>query len=577
MATHFDAQLFDNLIDETEVAASLGGGIGKTSDWVLKNLRHPMNWNKPYSFQDHEFQIDILNDTAPHCVVRKATQVTLTSVGVMLALALAAKLKNITIIYTMPSLGASQKLVASRVDPFIKSSPRLAGLIDNSVDSTSLKKIQNSFLYFSGAANTNAAISVPARALFIDEYSFSNPEVISVYSSRVGHNKPGTEIVRIWSSPLHPHSDISALYEKGDQRVYMVFHRSCSQWVELDPLQCLVLPGYDGAIADIQPSDLDQPGVRLEEAKILCPHCRREITQENLCQPDHRSWVARFPSRDVHSFDANCHVLPAYRTPQKIFGDLRIYRNTTRWLQYAAGVPAASASEQIMEHMIDNSFKVRPVGPEEGGVYGASLGCDIGKVSHLMIGKQVNGILEVFRVEKIQQDGENRLKKTIVDRFNAYRGVSCCIDAAPDVSIVSSVQAELPYDAVHGVFFVRGKGKSALTIFELDEGKGVMKVARTRAFDACVEAFNAGKIKLPAGSPHEEEIKKHLQAVKRIVNTDATGEEVHTWLSSTTEDHWALALLYLFLATKLAEESQKIYIAPASSLLVSRVKMKTAA
>lgn len=574
---HFDPNLYDSLLDEVEIAASVGGGLGNVSEWVMKNLRHPMDWNKPYSFHEHEWQIDVMNDTAPHVYIRKATQVSASTVGVILVLAIAAKLKNTTSIYTMPSIGAAAKLVASRVDPFIKSSPRLNALVDRNVDSTSLKKISNSFVYFSGAANVQAAISVPARALFVDELAFSNPEVISTYTSRLGHNKAGSEIVRMWSSPLHPHSDISAYYEMGDQRVYMCFCMKCSTWVELDPLECLVLPGFDDDITNIMPSDLDQPGVRVEDAWVRCPSCHREITQENLCLPTHRAWVPKAPSKDAHSYDVNCLCLPAYRTPEKIFNDLRVYRSTTRWIQYSIGLPRSNASEQILEHVVNSCFTVRPSSDSDRSIYGASVGVDIGSLSHLVVGKRVNGVLEVFRMERVQQDGENKLKKTIVDRFNQYRAVSCCIDAAPDVSIVSSVQAELPYDSVVGAFFVRGKGKSALTIFELDEGKGVLKVARTRAFDMFVEEMNAGKIKLPAGLSFEEDVKKHLQAIKRVINVDATGEESGVWVSSTNEDHWVFALLYLFLASKLAEESQRIYIAPASSLLVSKVKMRTSA
>ncbi len=574
---HFDPELFDSLIDATEVAASTGGGLGNISDWLVKNTRHPLDWNKSYSFIDHEFQKAILNDTASHIYVRKATQVTLSEVAARQLLATVAKLKNITAIFTLPSYSASQKFVASRIDPIINSSPRLKNMVDNNVDSTTIKKIGQSFCYFSGSANTNSAISVPARALYCDEVAFSDPAVISTLTSRLGHNKAGTEILRFWSSPLHPHSDISAYYEMGDQRVYMVYHSKCCHWVELDPFECLVLPGYNDSISNILPSDLDQPGVNVADAWIMCPHCRQEITQENLCLESHRAWVPKEPSKEAHSYDCNCFVLPAYRTPQKIFNDLRIYRNTTRWSQYALGIPQSNASEQLLEHMINNCFTVKPAGDDERSIYGACLGIDIGNTSHMMIGKKVNGILEVFRVEKVVQDGDGKLKKTIVDRFNQYRAVGCCIDAAPDVSIVSSVQTELPYGAVYGSFFVQGKGKSSLTIFELDEAKGVLKVARTRAFDAFVEEFNAGKIKLPAGSKHEEEMKKHFQAIKRIVDVDAVGEAQGRWVSSSSDDHFTFALLYLWLAAKFVEENCKVYISPASSLFVSRVKMRSVA
>ncbi|NCC36725.1 MAG: hypothetical protein EOM24_32635, partial [Chloroflexia bacterium] len=393
----------------------------------------------------------------PEVYIRKATQIGASEISLRVGLAVTAKFTGINVIYAMPSIGAAQKLAASRADPIIEASPRLLSMVNKNVDSTQMKQIGRSFIYFAGASATTSAISVPAKALLVDEVAFADPKVVSVFASRLGHNLPHERIVRFFSSPLHPHSDISAYFESGTQHLYLCYHTACGQWVELDPMVCLILPGFNDKISNLKPADLNDPRIKLQDAFVMCPHCRQAISQANLSNPQMRAWVPRYPEKSAHSYDANVMVLPHYRTPATIFNDLTIYKSTVRWMQFALGVPSESASDMLLEHMIQGAFTVRPPQSE---VYYAVLGMDVGNTSHLMCGKQVNGVLEVFRTEKIKQDGENTLNVTASQRFRQYRAAAACVDASPDVSIVKALQSELPYEQVFGVFFVRGKGKS---------------------------------------------------------------------------------------------------------------------
>ena len=574
---HFDPELFGVLTDAVEGAATSGGGLSNVSKWLCTNTRDPSDSNKRFSLKGHEYQEAILNDTHPIVSTKKVTQIGLSELSIRQALAILAKFRAINGIYVMPTVHAAQKIASTRFDPVIDASPRLKGMVSKDVDSTLLKKIGTSFLHLAGAATTSAGISTPARMLMVDEKEFCDPAVISVFMSRTGHQKEEDRIIRFFSSPLFPKSGITKDFEEGTRNHYMIWHTACSTWVLPDLLLHLILPGFDESITLLTPSDIENPHYKVNEAHVLCPHCRKPITIENMAEPRYRAWVSEYPERENSSYDANALVLPQIRTPPRLFRDLKLYGNNVTWQRFGLGIAAESAGEMILHSVIENCFKVRPHGPLSGQVTGAVLGMDVGRVSHLAIGKKIGKTLEIVHMEKIVQDGKNNTKTTFTERYKQYRAVQGVIDAAPDLTIPKSIQEDTPYNSVWACFFVRGQGKSSLTPYVLDEAEGVIKANRTKTLDEFVGDFNNGYIKLPMGLEFEEEVKTHLQQLKRITNKDAVGEEQSQWVTGSDENHFFFAIYYCWLSAKLTEDNTKIYIAPASSLLVSRVKMRSIA
>ena len=236
--------------------------------------------------------------------------------------------------------------------------------------------------------------------------------------------------------------------------------------------------------------------------------------------------------------------------------------------------PAEAASDMITQSALDHCFTVAQQSPMSHSVSGAVIGVDIGKISHVAIGKQIGGVLNVMWLETVRQTDDNATGTTLAQRYQTYHAVQMVVDAAPDFSIAKYVAGQLPYNQVWGSYFVRGRGKSNLAAWELDEKEGVVKVSRTRALDEFVDAFNKGLIRLPAGLSFENDVRQHLQRLKRITNVDGVGEETVQWVSSDSSDHWFFALVYLYVASRLAEESSTGIIPGMNfSNLVGRVKM----
>lgn len=577
-ANLYDFEVFDALLDQTDVAASTGGGRNNLPIWICKNTSHPKHLNREWSFKGHEYQLGILECAAPHIAVQKAAQIGISEISVRALLALSAKLSGEQFIYVLPTTKFASKFASTRIDPVIKASKRLQVLASKDVDSTELKKIGSCYIHIGGAHSDRQAISIPARGLFIDEYSFCNPSVISTYQSRLGHNLPEDRIRYDFSTPLFSKSGITEQYQKGTQHIYMCFHDRCGQWVEVNALNHLKIPGWDDPLEKLLKQDLSDPAIKVEETYVQCEHCHSEITRANLADPAKRAWVPRHPDREIHSFNADALVAAAFRAPAQVVSDLEVYRRTDTWIRYGLGYEFESADSQIIEAARESCFLIGQVKPGNVAVYGSVAGADIGKISYLCHGRRYKEKLHIFHIERVRQDEENNLGNTFVGNFNAFGSVRGVIDAAPDVSIVKHVQGRTRHNAVWGAYFIRSTGNAAATleIAEEDEKTGMVKIRRTAAIDDFVADFNRGDILLPKGmGPSiEKEVKDHLERPKRIVNEDALGEESAVWVSKGA-DHWFFALFYCWLAARRIEDGTSVILVNSASNILSKVKMRS--
>jgi len=567
--------LWSNLIDKAEAALSVSGGKEGIAKWLIGNTRAPDDPMRPWSFKNHEYMLGILKLSKYHTVVSKPTQTGLSELAVRISLALLAKLQNIHLIYVMPTSKRASGFASSRIYPVIHASPRLKPLLSGKVASNELIQISSSFMHLTGAQTEEQAISIPARVLLRDEFSFGNPAVLATYMSRLAHQTDEEKLIFDFSSPLYPKSGITALLDESTYNHYMVYHTPCGQWTEIEELTDLILPGFDAHLTELEASDLKHPKVRIDDAYIKCRKCGNPITLENLATPEYRAWVPAQPDRSIEGFRVTPMALPIHRNPAKLIRELPLYGSNVRWQQYALGVAAESSDSTITEAALNSAFTVSPITPELAGgtVQGALAGCDQGKLNYMCHGKLIGDVLEVFHVEIVRQGGDHEPGKKFVERFSQFNCIKGIIDAGPDVSMVRHVQQHTRYNSVYGCYFVRTPRIASLEIIKEDEVDGMVKVGRTPIMDQFVAAFNAGKIKLPRGSRYEQDLRSHLMEPKRIVNSDALGEEAAVWVSKGA-DHFAFALLYLYIAAKLVESSPStIFIPP--SRLVSSVKMRS--
>src|SRR5699024_8533689 len=122
-----------------------------------------------------------------------------------------------------------------RIDGSIEQSDFYSGLVERANNSASQKKIGTNTLYVSGTYSANAAISIPAEVICVDELDFSSPTVVGKLNSRLRHanrvDEFGNRGMRFYfSTPTVSGFGIDAEFQKGTQQFYQVSCVKCNHW-----------------------------------------------------------------------------------------------------------------------------------------------------------------------------------------------------------------------------------------------------------------------------------------------------------------------------------------------------------
>ena len=123
-------------------------GLSNLADWIVK---YTFLEDKPFSFNGHEYQKDVLLDESPNVYCVKAAQTGLTEVWARWIVAAACTQRNFTIIWTFPSSSDAERFTKARLDPMITASDEAKRMISKIVDSVELKQFgKNNFVYVRG-------------------------------------------------------------------------------------------------------------------------------------------------------------------------------------------------------------------------------------------------------------------------------------------------------------------------------------------------------------------------------------------------------------------------------------------
>lgn len=526
-------------------------GVDSVDKWLINNTSSPSDPEQPFSFFEHEWQLGVFQALKDknHLAIEKSAQVGASEVSARMALALPmVKGKAINLIYALPSAGFSRKFVGSRVDPIIRNSPLLRGELRDDFNNLEVKGLGDSFVFFAGASVENQAISTPCQVLIVDEYNFCDTGVLSVFASRLLHCKPGEETVVNLSTPTLPAYGISKLYEEGDKRSYLLRHDECGKWVEVRPETDIVVPGWEGNLLTLTRKELEQSqGVEVGKAWVRCRECGGEVYLSNLVDADKRQWVAEFPERERASFHVSPLDCAAINPPGKIAGGVRDFSRQVDYLNYRLGVAAASSDAMLSVEALERARREVTIHPNVGAS-GCVMGVDVGKVSHLVVGKKVDGKFSVVWIERVLQDGEGSLQRTIRERMGQFGVSRLVIDSQPDLSVPRELIGGTWAGRVLASYFVTGAGPRSVDLLTVDEKDGVVKINRTRMIDELVRELNNGDVRLLESHADGEMFIRHLMQLRRIEEAGLEGVNKARWISVSDSDHYFFALLYAFAA-----------------------------
>lgn len=547
--------------------------LSQLAEWVTNNTRNPKDPSKNWSFADHEFQVDILNDSTNDLVVKKCAQVGLSEVSIRMALGLIDIFPRSTAIYTLPTGGFATNFVKTRIDPVIEDSPEMRARLDSEVDNTGLKRIGGSYLYIRGTFSKNAAISVPADILIHDEVDFSNQEVLSSYTSRLGHVKEEDIVRRRFSTPTIAGYGVSELFEHSTQNWYAVKCHRCSTWQVPTFLADTVLPGFDRRMVDLEKEDLSDPRVRVNEAYLACPRCRKELSTANLADPACRQWVAARPDEIRAGYQVQPFDVPTINTIPRIIKGIRDYDKKPDWVNFRVGQDYQDADTSFLSAAVKNAICLPWAQPVAGAANGTVMGIDVGKTSWIVIG-QANelGGLDLIHYERVRLSNKEVLPARALE-LTGYFGVGMTvIDAAPEWTQAVAVMDALPSGRAFASYY-SDQRKPKMSLVDPDEESRLVTVDRTGVIGQCASQVNGGKVRI-AKAPDATTFSVHLDNIKRISKFDSKGENREVWVN-TGPDHYGHALFFATAASLLLNYRPKAALVPGLPLAgTARIGMR---
>ena len=552
--------LKENFLDRLKLSASQNSSLEFMPDWLCENTQHPMRVSKPWSFDEHEFQIDIVKSTSHKQSIKKCSQVGLSEVAARKALALAALRQGTQIIYTLPTGAFASMFAKTRVDTIIENSPTMSAMIDKDTNNSKLKRLGSSFIHFVGTYSASSPISIPASYVISDEVDFSDQSVLTEFNSRLGHQKESESANIKFSTPTVEGYSISADFELSSQARYAVNCTSCNTWVIPEFLKDVIIPGNDIPIVDLTRYDIASIGDKVDHSYLSCPKCRKDLAP-SLLNKDRRAWVHAYPDKrkDHEGFQVVPYDVYAVNPIKRTLKQLLDYKRVASWYNFKLGQTYSDDTTKFNIQTVKNNTVVT----NTTGVTGAVIGCDVGKISWVSVGVPFTNsttgdveqldVIDLIRIDTTKLPAGSTLGQEIVKIANKYFASVVIVDAAPDFTTAQHVHKLYLTGQAYGNYYVNETTFAKdMTHWKIDDRKGVCLSARTSSLDDLCDNINSGRVKFPVNK-NMDDVMNHLDALKRI--EDEGGREARWVKRDKAEDHWAHALNYLAIAAQIATGS----------------------
>lgn len=556
-------------LDRLTLAIDTEAAYGNLSGWIEKNT---MIEGQAFSFKDHEFQQAIINDTSRRIVIRKCSQVGLSECAAREVVGVTATSRGSHFIYVMPTKSFAGGFSTSRIQPIIDESDVVKAMTGTgAAKSTFLKKIGSSYLHVGGTAgSTSGAISVPAKRLIFDEYDFCEMRVAGQYESRLKHAPecPKTHQkgwIKWFSTPTLPMYGVDEKFAESDQKHYNVTC-DCGCTFAPDYFKHIVIPGTPKGfkMKELTVDDVKAERYQFDKAYVECPECKKDVW-EALCNPERRTWVPKFPGRKISGWQVHPWDCPKINSIPSIFQQMPGYENYADYVNFTLGLPYEDTQNSFLSNPLLG--KVQRCVWNDGGGTGYFLGCDVGRTSHIMIGKPVRtkaGVkIEIHYMERFKTSKEKVLGTRIKELMKLYSIRCAVIDSQPEFSTVNTVAAKYP-TRTFGCEYMENrpadqkavKQATELSNIRVIEDANIVKAFRTGTFNDLLKMHNGGDIVYPdmLNDHVTSELKEaadNFKNLKKVRMPTPTGDVKETWVKITGNDHYLHALNYLTMAIEI--------------------------
>lgn len=532
---------FEEHIQRMRDAVNNVYGVHNLAPWIEKNTFLD---GKRFSWKDHEFQKDVIADTARTSIIVKCAQIGLSELAYRYAIAACCTQEDFTVIYTFPTSSDAEKNNKTRIDPLIQGSPEVKRLVNPDLNNSEVKQFgRNSFLFFKGTMSATQALSTPANAVISDEWDKSDTTQGSVYVSRLQH-KPH-KIRKIFSTPTIEKFGVSKEAETATRLKHLATCVHCNHTFLPDYFEHIKIPGWDKPLEEITKSNIHT--VRWREATLLCPSCGRDPQLHHT----RMQFVAENPSENheanawyISPFSAHNILLPSYLVEVSTK-----YEKYSEFKNQTLGLTAEEKNEAILRSDIVGAMLVANLDSSEMHM----MGCDMGLICHITIGRlATSGELLIVHRERVHY---TQFEARSLKLAQQYRVIVTVMDSQPYTDLVTRICQARPGN--YGAVFVTSKNPTMFVAKEqaedAEEGKMAMRLVninRTTALDALLNIIKEGSIVI-AKCDDIEAFADQMTSLKRVQKFTKDGELTYIWEKTDGNDHYHFSTLYMYIAVQL--------------------------
>ncbi|HEC04503.1 MAG TPA: hypothetical protein ENI81_13290, partial [Phycisphaerales bacterium] len=438
-----------SFLDRWDSAADSEKAIQGLADWICK---YTYLEDDKFSFHEHEYQIQIANDTHARMNVMKASQVGMTELSARIVLAYVATHSNRRALYGLPTTTFAQSFSKDRIALVIENSPKLREMVASKNDTVLQKIIGTSILYLQGLSGRTAGFSLPLFLLVVDEVDICDQDILSRANSRLRHaplDQTGQwrGLRRYFGTPSVLDYGIHHQIKLSDQHHYLVKCEHCNT-VQAPTTHDFVIPGFEKDFSEFDIADVYDPLIDLDSAYMACQHCKKPI-DNSLKDPERRQWV---PAKQEQGLERGYSVapwdLPVYNTTQSILKQRADYKTKAEYYNQILGLPYEDADNSFILSVFDRVNKSQwldPNSPTSGRYF---IGVDVGKIFHVVVIKPTSrDDCEVVYATTLTPYTENGEVKTnamqVVELAKKLHARGTVIDAGPDFTSASYVTSKL--------------------------------------------------------------------------------------------------------------------------------------
>lgn len=501
------------IIEEEMVADS-------TLAWI-KNEGIKNEKDELIEFTRHCFLLDLYTDRSQEIVVKKGSQIGVSTFAILKSLH-DAKYLGINQIHTLPTVSDVQKFVPGKVNQIIRMNPCIFKDISGDVDAVTQKQIGKAFLYYRGTFMEREAIMLTSDRNIYDEVDKSNAKVIRDYSSRLSDSELGEKI--FLSTPTIPDFGIDKLFQQSDQKHWRFTCPKCGcrqhmEWEE---------------------------NVDLDFKKYICRKCHRELSPETIRSG---TWEAKYPDREVSGYWMP-QMIYTKRTADSLIKELEDAEDEEYFFNFILGLAYLNPENQISDSLI-----LRNLTTEKNEEKNCAMGVDVQlRELYVIIGNEKG----VFGIARLEDTAGKTKWQRLGELLEVYRTRYTVIDGHYATNDVLAFAKKYPYK-VYMNWYKEDPKKAKIVRFG-DEGKFTDKTKdfeeeikvltdRNRIIDSLISDLTKGKIKFNfmKGDARISELISHIKRIYSRTVTDKVGEEHREW-ASLGKDDYLHALVYFKIA-----------------------------